>query len=261
MPCIESRSQRRAAARRRAGGGAARARASPPAPAVGPRRRARRRRRAPRRPRRRRRRRRSPPPPAPRRARRRCRRRRPCATGPRCASRRPSAWSPPTPTSPTSARVPDQLLAIPVLEIELNGDGSVRRIEVLREPRAGQGHAEDRRRGGAPRGAVRRRLAPAEALEVRRDLPLRRRPQVQAAHARPLRRATADAAVAGLRHNPAMFFNLPTLLTWARIVAIPLSSACYYLPLAEPRRRTSSPRCCSSCSRSPTGPTATWRAG
>jgi hypothetical protein len=32
-------------------------------------------------------------------------------------------------------RVPDVLLAIPVLEIELNADGSVRRIEVLREPR------------------------------------------------------------------------------------------------------------------------------
>ena len=31
--------------------------------------------------------------------------------------------------------VPDPLLAVPVLEIELNGDGSVRRIEVLRAPR------------------------------------------------------------------------------------------------------------------------------
>ena len=31
--------------------------------------------------------------------------------------------------------VPDALLAVPVLEIELNGDGSVRRIEVLRAPR------------------------------------------------------------------------------------------------------------------------------
>ena len=31
--------------------------------------------------------------------------------------------------------VPDQLLAIPVLEIELNGDGSVRRIDILRAPR------------------------------------------------------------------------------------------------------------------------------
>jgi hypothetical protein len=30
--------------------------------------------------------------------------------------------------------VPDMLLAIPVLEIELNGDGSIRRIEVLRKP-------------------------------------------------------------------------------------------------------------------------------
>ena len=31
--------------------------------------------------------------------------------------------------------VPEALLAIPVLEVELNGDGSVRRIVVLREPR------------------------------------------------------------------------------------------------------------------------------
>jgi len=31
--------------------------------------------------------------------------------------------------------VPDVLLAIPVLEIELNGDGSVRRVDVLRVPR------------------------------------------------------------------------------------------------------------------------------
>jgi hypothetical protein len=31
--------------------------------------------------------------------------------------------------------VPDPLLAVPVLEIELNGDGSIRRIEILREPR------------------------------------------------------------------------------------------------------------------------------
>ncbi len=32
-------------------------------------------------------------------------------------------------------RVPEALLAIPVLEIELNRDGSVRKIEILREPR------------------------------------------------------------------------------------------------------------------------------
>ncbi|MEO6363203.1 MAG: hypothetical protein ABIO71_08245 [Caldimonas sp.] len=32
-------------------------------------------------------------------------------------------------------KVPDQLLAIPVMEIELNRDGTVRKIEVLREPR------------------------------------------------------------------------------------------------------------------------------
>lgn len=30
---------------------------------------------------------------------------------------------------------PEPLLAIPVLEVELNGDGSIRRIETLRQPR------------------------------------------------------------------------------------------------------------------------------
>jgi CDP-diacylglycerol--glycerol-3-phosphate 3-phosphatidyltransferase len=33
-----------------------------------------------------------------------------------------------------------------------------------------------------------------------------------------------------------MFFNLPTLLTWARIVAIPLIVGVFYLPLAEADR-------------------------
>jgi CDP-diacylglycerol--glycerol-3-phosphate 3-phosphatidyltransferase len=34
------------------------------------------------------------------------------------------------------------------------------------------------------------------------------------------------------RHNPSMFFNLPTLLTWARIVFIPLVVGAFYLPVA-----------------------------
>jgi CDP-diacylglycerol--glycerol-3-phosphate 3-phosphatidyltransferase len=38
------------------------------------------------------------------------------------------------------------------------------------------------------------------------------------------------------RHNRRMFFNLPTLLTWARIVAIPLIVAVYHLPLADADR-------------------------
>jgi cardiolipin synthase len=36
---------------------------------------------------------------------------------------------------------------------------------------------------------------------------------------------------AQVRHNRAMFFNLPTLLTWARIVAIPLIVGVFYLDL------------------------------
>ena len=35
---------------------------------------------------------------------------------------------------------------------------------------------------------------------------------------------------------PPMFFNLPTLLTWARIVAIPLIVGVFSLPISEPER-------------------------
>ena len=38
------------------------------------------------------------------------------------------------PNGTYTGRVPDMLLAIPVLEIELHGDGSIRRSDVLRRP-------------------------------------------------------------------------------------------------------------------------------
>src|SRR6185369_15439970 len=41
---------------------------------------------------------------------------------------------------------------------------------------------------------------------------------------------------AEVRHNARMFFNLPTLLTWARIVAIPLIVGVFHLPLVEADR-------------------------
>ena len=85
-----------------------------------------------------------------------------------------------------TGKVPDQLLAIPVLEVELNADGSVRRIEVLRQPRQAKDTlqiATDAVRRAAPFGDVSRL---PRAVEVRRDLPVRRRPQVQAADARRL---------------------------------------------------------------------------
>lgn len=52
---------------------------------------------------------------------------------------------------------PDPLLAIPVLQIELNRDGSVRRIDVLREPRQARettGYAIAAVRRAAPYGPV-----------------------------------------------------------------------------------------------------------
>jgi hypothetical protein len=65
--------------------------------------------------------------------------------------------------------VPDALLAIPVVEIELNGDGSVRRIGVLRQPR--QAHdtvqlAADAVRRAAPFGDVSRLPRPWKFTET-----------------------------------------------------------------------------------------------
>ena len=42
-----------------------------------------------------------------------------------------------------------------------------------------------------------------------------------------------------LLHNRPMFFTVPTLLTWARIVAIPLIVGVFYLPLEAPVRNLS----------------------
>ncbi|MEP7141187.1 MAG: hypothetical protein ABI745_16245 [Caldimonas sp.] len=66
-------------------------------------------------------------------------------------------------------RVPDQLLAIPVLEIELNSDGSVRRIEILREPRQHKDTlkiAVDAVRRAAPYGDVSRLPRPWKFVET-----------------------------------------------------------------------------------------------
>ena len=66
-------------------------------------------------------------------------------------------------------RVPDQLLGIPVLEVELNGDGSVRRIEILREPREAKDTikiAVDAVRRAAPFGDVSRLPKPWKFTET-----------------------------------------------------------------------------------------------
>ena len=43
-----------------------------------------------------------------------------------------------------------------------------------------------------------------------------------------------DRRLQATPHNPPMFFNLPTLLTWARIVAIPLIVGVFYLDSLSP---------------------------
>lgn len=66
-------------------------------------------------------------------------------------------------------KVPDRLLAIPVLEVELNGDGSVRRIEILREPREAKDTikiAVDAMRRAAPFGDVSRLPRPWKFTET-----------------------------------------------------------------------------------------------
>ncbi len=64
---------------------------------------------------------------------------------------------------------PDPLLAIPVLEIELNADGSVRRIAVLRQPRAARDTTQlaiDAVRKAAPYGDVSRLPRPWKFSET-----------------------------------------------------------------------------------------------
>ncbi|MDQ6628839.1 MAG: hypothetical protein M3Z29_10380 [Pseudomonadota bacterium] len=66
-------------------------------------------------------------------------------------------------------KVPDMLLAIPVLEIELNGDGSVRKIEVLREPREAKDTlqiAADAVRRAGPFGNVAKLPKPWKFIET-----------------------------------------------------------------------------------------------
>lgn len=46
-----------------------------------------------------------------------------------------------------------------------------------------------------------------------------------------------DGHVKPNAHNRAMFFNLPTLLTWARIVAIPLIVGVFYLERVSPAQQ------------------------
>jgi hypothetical protein len=64
---------------------------------------------------------------------------------------------------------PDPLLAIPVLEVELNSDGSVRRIEVLRHPRQATDTTQiaiDAVRKAAPYGDMRHLKKPWKFAEV-----------------------------------------------------------------------------------------------
>ena len=65
--------------------------------------------------------------------------------------------------------VPEPLLAIPVLEIELNADGSVRHIEVLRVPRQAKDTVQiaiDAVRRAAPFGDVSRLPRPWKFSET-----------------------------------------------------------------------------------------------
>lgn len=66
-------------------------------------------------------------------------------------------------------RPPEPLLAIPVLEIELNGDGSIRRIEVMRQPSQARDTTQlaiDAVRRAAPFGDVSRLPRPWKFSEV-----------------------------------------------------------------------------------------------
>lgn len=73
------------------------------------------------------------------------------------------------PDSSYTARAPERLLAIPVLEVELNADGSVRRIEVLRKPTTGNEATKlaiEAVQRAAPYGEVSRLPRPWKVVET-----------------------------------------------------------------------------------------------
>lgn len=73
------------------------------------------------------------------------------------------------PDSSYMGQPPDPLLGIPVLEIELNADGSVRTIKILREPREAKETIQmaiDAVRRAAPYGDVSRLPRPWRFVEV-----------------------------------------------------------------------------------------------
>jgi len=73
------------------------------------------------------------------------------------------------PDSSYVSRAPDRLHAIPVLEVELNADGSVRRIEVLRRPSTGDEATQlaiAAVRRAAPYGDVSRLPRPWKVVET-----------------------------------------------------------------------------------------------
>jgi hypothetical protein len=68
-----------------------------------------------------------------------------------------------------TSKPPDPLLAIPVLEVELNADGSVRRIDVLRPPSQAKDTTQiaiDAVRRAAPYGDVSRLPKPWKFVET-----------------------------------------------------------------------------------------------
>jgi hypothetical protein len=73
------------------------------------------------------------------------------------------------PDTSYTSRAPDRLLAIPVLEVELNADGSVRRVVVLRRPTTGDQAtrlAIDAVHRAAPYGNVSRLPRPWKVVET-----------------------------------------------------------------------------------------------
>jgi cardiolipin synthase len=133
-----------------------------------------------------------------------------------------------TPAGATFGPVHQPALAIPVLEVELNRDGSVRKVSS--RCCAAEPGAATRCSWRSTRCSVRRRSA-------RGHLPrpgATPRPSCSTTRAASSRARWTVARPAGPhRRSPAqigpMFFTLPTLLTWARIVAIPLIVGVFYL--------------------------------
>ena len=149
---------------------------------------------------------------------------------PNCAAMRPSGWSRPIPARSTWASrrircLPFRCWRSNCCPTAISGASRYFAAPARRRTPSNSPSMLSARR------ALWRLEAHARGASLYRDVFVRRRSAIQTTH------AGLSPRSVHLRHNRRMFLTLPTLLTWARIVAIPLIVGVFYLDVISQAER------------------------